>query len=60
MSMSEAEVLRLVLDWLKDNVDQQSLTRLFEDIPAAHVILNEQSYSQRKLDELRRLEGTED
>lgn len=60
MSMSEAEVLRLVLDWIKDNVDQKSLTRLFEDIPAAHIILNEESYSKRKLDELRRLEGTED
>ena len=54
MSMSEAEVLRLVLEWLKDNVDQKSLTRLFEDIPAAHIILSGPSAAEKKLEELKK------
>lgn len=54
MKITEAEVLHLVLEWMQEHVEQQVLTRLFEDIPAAHIILGEQSASQQKLDELRK------
>ena len=60
MKITEAEVLHLVLEWMQEHVEQQVLTRLFEDIPAAHIILNETSQSELKLRQLRRLEGTED
>lgn len=60
MKITEAEVLHLVLEWMQEHVEQQVLTRLFEDIPAAHIILNEASQSELKLRQLRRLEGTED
>lgn len=60
MKITEAEVLALVLEWMQEHVEQSVLTRLFEDIPSAHIILNDISQSELKLRQLRRLEGTED
>lgn len=59
MKVTAEEVLKYVLEWLGKNAPDL-LARLFEDVPPAKTILAGPSEAEKKLDELRRLEGTED
>lgn len=59
MKVTAEEVLKYVLEWLAKNAPEL-LERLFEDVPPAKTILAGPSAAEKKLDELRRLEGTED
>ena len=59
MNISAEEILRYVLEWLGKNAPEL-LARLFEDVPPAKTILSGPSEAEKKLAELRRLEGTED
>jgi len=59
MKISAEEVLKYVLEWLAKNAPDL-VPRLFDDIPPAKTILAGPSEAEKKLEELRRLEGTED
>jgi len=59
VNISAEEILRYVLEWLGKNAPDL-LARLFDDVPPAKTILAGPSEAEKKLAELRRLEGTED
>lgn len=59
MNITAEEVLRYVIDWLAKSAPEL-LARLYEDVPPAKTILAGPSAAEKKLAELRRLEGTED
>lgn len=59
MKIAAEEVLKYVFEWLAKNAPDL-IPRLFDDIPPAKTILEGPSESLKKLEELRRLEGTED
>lgn len=59
MNITAEEVLKYVLEWLAKNAPDL-MPRLFDDVPPVKTILSGPSEAEKKLAELRRLEGTED
>lgn len=53
------DLLLYVLDWVKFR-HEDIFERLLGDVPSAAIILSERSAAEKKLRELKELEGTED